>query len=153
MDLSPKSIESALNQAYRYLSYRPRTAYEVRHHLKNKGMDPDIITEVITILQEKKYLNDHDFARMFIESAERNRPKSKFALEFDLKKKGVSAAVSGPILASYRDDDLAVKAVTPRLKMWKSLEKEKFKKKLMNFLRYRGFRYDTCMTVLSRFEE
>lgn len=153
MDLSLKSIENALNQAYRYLSYRPRTEYEVNNHLKNKGVDPDTITEVITVLQERNHLNDHDFARMYIESAERNKPRSKFALEFDLKKKGVSPAISGPILASYSDDELAVKAVTPRIKMWKSLEKEKFKKKLMNFLRYRGFKFDTCMAVLSRFEK
>lgn len=153
MDISSKSTENALNQACRYLSYRPRTVYEVRQHLKNKGMAPDTIAEVITILQEKNYLDDHDFARMYVESAARNKPRSKFALEFNLKKKGISPAVSEPILAAYRDDDLAVKAVTPRLNMWKSLEKEAFKKKLMNFLRYRGFRYDTCISVLNRFEK
>ena len=39
------------------------------------------------------------------------------------------------------------------IKIWKNLDMEKFKKKLMNFLQYRGFNYETCMAALNHFKK
>ncbi len=47
---------------------------------------------------------------------------------------------------------MAMKAVKPKIKIWQNLDGEKFKKKMMNFLQYRGFNYDVCMTTLNYFK-
>ncbi|MCD4718442.1 MAG: recombination regulator RecX [Desulfobacula sp.] len=148
-----KSIKSPLNFAIKYLSYKPRTIHEMQKYIKKKGFSEDIIEKVIATLLEKNYLNDKDFARLFIESKVRNKPKSKFALQYELKKKGISPSIIDAILEQYNDQALALKAVTPKIKMWKNLDDEKFKKKMMNYLRYRGFNYDIFISTLNHFIE
>jgi len=39
-----------------------------------------------------------------------------------------------------------------KIKRWQSFDKNKFKKKLMNFLIYRGFNYEICITTLNHFK-
>ena len=148
-----KSIKRPLNLAIKYLSYQPRTVYEMQEYIKKKGFSEDIIEKIIEILLEQNHLNDRDFATLFIESKVRNKPKSKFAFQYELKKKGINPSIIDAILEQYDDQDLALKAVRPKIRMWQNLDDEKFKKKMMNFLRYRGFNYDICLSTLNFFLE
>jgi SOS response regulatory protein OraA/RecX len=97
-------------------------------------------------------LNDKDFTKLYIETLVRNRPKSKFAIEFALKKKGVDLSIIEPILEKYDDQSLAIKAVEPKIVKWQSFDNKKFNKKFMNFLVYRGFKYEICITTLNHFK-
>ena len=148
-----KSIERPLNLAIKYLSYQPRTVYEMQKYIKEKGFSEDIVKKIIGILLEKNYLNDKNFARLFIESKVKNKPKSKFAFQYELKKKGVNPSIIDAILEQYDDQDLALKAVRPKIKIWQNIDDEKFKKKMMNFLQYRGFNYDISISTLNHFIE
>lgn len=145
--------ERPLMLAIKYLSHRPRTVYEMSAYIKKKGFPKDIIRQVITILLEENYLNDKKFTKLYIDSMVRNRPKSKFALGFELKRKGVNQSIIEPALESYDDMGLAIRAVTPKIKIWKNLDTEKFKKKLINFLKYRGFNYEICIQTLKTIEK
>ena len=148
-----KSIKRPLNLAIKYLSYQPRTVYEMQEYIKKKGFSEDIIEKIIEILLEQNHLNDRDFSTLFIESKVRNKPKSKFAFQYELKKKGINPSIIDAILEQYDDQDLALKAVRPKIRMWQNLDEDKFKKKMMNFLRYRGFNYDICLSTLNFFLE
>jgi len=148
-----KSIQRPLNLAIKYLSYRARTVYEMREYIKKKGVSEDIIKKIIEILLEQNYLNDKDFTTLFVESKARNKPKSKFAFQYELKKKGIDPSIIDIVLEQYDDNDLALKAVRPKIRMWQNLDDETFKKKMMNFLRYRGFNYDICLSTLNFFLE
>jgi len=87
MKNNKKSIEQPLMLAMKYLSYRPRSVHEIEEYIKKKGFDKNIVRETIEILLERNYLNDKAFTKLYIETMTRNRPKSKFAIEFALKKK------------------------------------------------------------------
>ena len=152
MKNSKKSIEQPLMLAMKYLSYRPRSVYEIEEYIKKKGFDKNIVRETIEILLKRNYLNDKAFTELYIETMTRNRPKSKFAIEFALKKKGVDLSIIKPVLEQYDDQSLAIKAVEPKIVRWQSFDKNKFKKKLMNFLVYRGFNYEICITTLNHFK-
>ncbi len=151
MENEKKLIKKPLTLAMKYLSYRPRSVYEIEEYLKKKGVDGVISGQVVAVLLKQNYLNDGDFTALYIETMMRNKPKSKFAIGFELKKKGIEPWIIEPALEQYDDLSLAMKAVNPKIKIWKHLDKEKFKKKLMNFLKYRGFNYDVCMTTLNYF--
>jgi len=152
MKNNKKSIEQPLMLAMKYLSYRPRSVHEIEEYIKKKGFDKNIVRETIEILLERNYLNDKAFTKLYIETMTRNRPKSKFAIEFALKKKGVDLSIIEPVLEQYDDQSLAIKAVGPKIEKWQSFDKNKFKKKLMNFLVYRGFNYEICITTLNHFK-
>ncbi len=148
-----KEIRHPFNLAIKYLSYQPRTVHEMQKYIEKKGFDKDIAKKVIETLLEKKYLNDKDFAKLFIESKVRNKPKSKFAFQYELKKKGICPSIIDMVLEKYNDQNLAFTAVKPKIKLWKTLDDEKFKKKMMNYLRYRGFNYEIFLSTLNHFRK
>ena len=151
MENDSELIRRPLNLALKYLSYQPRTVHEMQTYIKKKGFNQEVTIKIIDILKEKKYLNDRDFAILFIESRIKTKPKSKFAFTYELKKRGISAVIIDDILEPYDDQDLALKAVRSKIKTWQRLDSEKYKKKMMNFLQYRGFNFDICQSTIDHF--
>ncbi|NWH04544.1 regulatory protein RecX [Desulfobacter latus] len=146
------TVENAYQKALGYLSKSPKTIRQMKAYLTNKGYDPNIIEQVIAQLSNFNYLDDRAFARQFIESRIRYNPKSVFALEFELRKKGIDPALTGELLTAYKDEDLALKAIENKKQAWRRLNESDRRKKMMNYLRYRGFNYSVCQTVWQIFE-
>ncbi len=144
-------MEKTLHLAVRYLGYRPRSEQEVNDYLKKKQYDKKIISKIIALLKRHDYLNDETFARLFVESRKRRNPKSKFALGYELKQKGISSDIRETVLKDYKDNHMAIKALGSKLGQWQHLDLEKKKKKALNYLRYRGFGYDVCMAAWQHF--
>jgi regulatory protein len=122
----------------------------MNEYLVKKGFDEDMINKTIEKLLEQKYLDDEIFTRAFVESRINHKPKSKFALAYELNKKGINSAVIENILKNYDDQVLARKAIEPKIKLWLRLDFEKFKKKVLNFLQYRGFTYEIAISILNK---
>ena len=148
-----KTTAQALNKALNYLSYQARTIQEMQNYLKKKEFTKDIVEKTIDILLDQNYLNDKEFAKLFIETRIKTKAKSKFAFEYELRQKGIKPSDIEDLLKVYDDQSLALKAVGSKIKTWQNLTMDKFKKKMMNFLRYRGFNYDICLSTLNLFLE
>lgn len=148
-----KEFEQGLNIAMRYLSYQPRTKHETICALEKKNVNEDIIHQVIHHLQDHNFINDRDFTRLYIESKEKYKPRSKFAFRYTLKQKGVDPQILDSVLESYDDAVLAKKAIALKLKTWQNFDTQIFKKKAMNHLKYRGFSFDVCLSTINHFLE
>ena len=67
----------------RFLSYRPRSEKEVKEKLKIKYQKSNIkdltliIDKVIQKLKEKKFINDNEFAKGWIENRLRFKPRKR----------------------------------------------------------------------------
>ena len=146
------TVEKAYRKALGYLSKTPKTIRQVKEYLMDKGYDANIIEQVIVQLSNFNYLDDKAFARQFIECRIRYKPKSVFALEFELRKKGIDPALSGELLTAFKDEELALKAVENKKQAWSRLDESERRKKMMNYLRYRGFDYNVCQTVWQIFQ-
>lgn len=146
------TVEDAYRKALGYLSKAPKTIRQMKEYLTVKGYTADIIQQVVVQLSEFNYLDDNAFARQFIESRIRCKPKSVFALGFELRNKGIDTALAQELLAEYDDTDLALKAVETKKQAWSKLDESECKKKMMNFLRYRGFDYSAYQTVWQAFQ-
>ena len=125
----------------------------MKDYLSDKGYNANIIDQVIVQLSNFNYLDDRTFARQFIESRIRYKPKSIFALGFELRKKGIDPALAKELLAAYKDEDLALKAIENRKQAWARLDEPECRKKMMNYLRYRGFDYSVCQAVWQIFQK
>lgn len=150
--MNPETAK-VINLALGYLSRRAKTIFEMKTYLKKKGVDIQVINQVIALLISEKYLNDQVFARQFIENRAKYKPKSKYALAYELKHKGVDPILSEELLRAYDDQELAFKAILPKIKTWRHLDRETGKKKLMNYLNYRGFSFRICQTAWEQFQK
>ena len=97
-----------LEAAARFLEVRSRSAAEVRRRLTSAGYDPGLVEDAVTRLQELGLLDDEAFARAWIESRDRSRPRGERAIRQELGLKGVDRASVDLVLAERREAAMSV---------------------------------------------
>lgn len=151
-----EQIKQGLIYAMRLLSVSKKSETRIREKLKEKGYPEPVAEEVIRELKEKNILDDSKFAEEKVYWATHGNPLGKRRLRFELKKQGLSEQVVGEALdgitrAEERENALAL-AKTQADKL-KSLEPERRKKRLYDFLIRRGFDYEICRDVITKLEK
>ncbi|HEY8799025.1 MAG TPA: regulatory protein RecX [Candidatus Limnocylindrales bacterium] len=92
-----------LEAAARFLEVRPRSVVEVRRRLGQAGYRTDLVSAAIERLTELGMLDDTTFARTWIESRDRARPRGEIALRRELALKGIDRAVVDELLDERRN--------------------------------------------------
>ena len=93
-----------LEAALRFLEARARSESEVRRRLGQAGYRSELVDGAITRLVELGVLDDEAFARAWVESRDRARPRGERALRRELSLKGVDRAVLDEVLDERRDE-------------------------------------------------
>jgi regulatory protein len=101
-----------LAAGFRFLEARARSVGETRRRLSDTGYRPELVEGAITRLLAIGLLDDEAFARHWVESRDRARPRGETALKRELRLRGVDAVVIEATLEERRsgsaDGDLAV---------------------------------------------
>jgi regulatory protein len=143
-------VEASYERALKFLGPRPRSESEVRRRLKEKGVEPGTIDEVVARLNRAGLVNDQAFASFWVENRGTFRPRSSRMLRQELKQKGVGDEVLKAALAATNDDEAAYTVAAKRARRLAGLEKPDFRRKLGEFLARRGFNYDTIEPIVER---
>jgi regulatory protein len=85
--------EVVTDAAARFLAVRPRSLAETRRRLRHLGYRHDLVDRALQQLADLGYLDDAAFARAWIESRDRARPRGAVALRRELALKGVDRSV------------------------------------------------------------
>lgn len=157
------TYQKYLQKAIQFLSYRPRSEKEVRDKLlrhsgkRVRRAHPEsdsindlgvIIDQVIEKLKQQKFINDEEFARMWIEQRTQFKPRSMRVIKMELKQKGISqeiieSRIKNQELSEDTDLKQAKRLVQKRMQRYKGLEKRELYEKLGRFLASKGFDWDT----------
>ena len=92
-----------LEAAARFLEPRARSVTEVRQRLAGAGYRSDLVEGAITRMVELGVLDDAAFARAWIESRDRARPRGERAIRQELTLKGVDREIVDRLLEERRD--------------------------------------------------
>ena len=87
-----------LAAALRFLEARSRSEAEVRRRLTQAGYRESLVDGAIALLGELGVLDDEAFARSWVESRDRARPRGEIALRRELALKGVDREVVDGLL-------------------------------------------------------
>lgn len=90
---------AVLAAAARFLEVRARSVDEVRRRLGEAGYRSDLVAAAIARLIELGMLDDEAFARAWVESRDRARPRGARALSAELRRKGIDQAAINAVLA------------------------------------------------------
>lgn len=150
-DREEQNYKSALTKAYRLLSYRSRSEKELHDALQKSGFAEETVAAVLAECKRQRYLDDAGFARAFIQSRIRNRPMGRERLALELKQKGIDAETLQAALDEIFTAD-AVVALADQLagkqrKKLATLPPRKALQKLADFLRRRGFDWETIQAT------
>jgi regulatory protein len=157
-DLRSDLFERCIN----YITYSPRTQSQVRDYirkyLKKIGVlelnidSENLIEEIIEKLKEFKYINDYDYAELFVKSRIKNKPKSRYFLLSELLSKGIDKELANEVLDSLMPDSL---------EMLKRVYEKKFRdepitfedKKKISYLQRKGFLWDDISQFVNSFNK
>lgn len=146
---SEENRQLAFNYSLKYLSFRPRSVKEAYDYLVRKNFTEDTINHILKRLIDLKFLNDEDFGRLWIESRQKYKGKSKFILKSELRLKGLNRELIDELVSESMDELEAAKiAFEKKKKLYSKFSKEEFNKKMAAFLSRRGFSYDIIRKLL-----
>lgn len=144
----------AKDLAYRYLSIRPRSRAEVLAYLRKKGVSEDASASVVGTLEGYGFIDDGAFALTYSKYLLEKKGLSRYALKIELKRKGVSEAHISSAIVSIPDEEdeesIARRLADRKLASMKGLDREKARRRLVDFLRRRGYSFEIINKVTRR---
>lgn len=144
------ALEIAHNRTLHFLSFRPRSCFEVEKYLGGKGTDPDIVAEVTSRLIRAGLLDDVAFARYWVENREAFRPRGLWALRYELRQKGITDDIISEMLEGLDPEGSAYRAALRRAQRLAHLDRRDFQRRIGDFLKRRGFSYSVIRSVVDR---
>jgi regulatory protein len=92
-----------LEAAGRFLEARSRSVAEVRRRLTSAGYRAELVDGAIVKLLEFGMLDDDVFARSWVESRDRSRPRGERAIREELRLKGIDRTTIDMVMSERRE--------------------------------------------------
>jgi len=143
----PEDETLALKRVLHFLKFRPRSRKEIMLYLKERGFSPETASLVVDRIEASGLSGDAEFARLWVESRLRHRPKGKRSLAFELRQKGISEDLIETALADIDEEATALSAVHQKRRQWERLDNIDVYRKIIDFLRRRGFPFALCRQI------
>ncbi|MFC1944572.1 regulatory protein RecX [Chloroflexota bacterium] len=139
-----------INAALRYLSYRPRSEAELRARLFAHGFGAGVVEEVLSRLRDKDLVDDTDFASFWVENRESFSPRSRRALEMELRGKGISPHIIARATAAVDEMESAYRAARTKCRSKRFSDIYEFRRRLAPALRRLGFDHEVIAETVNR---
>lgn len=139
-------------EALQFATYKPRTEKQIVEAMLDRGYTSEESLLAVEFLREFNYLNDANYARMFIADSMIHKPMGERKMREELRKRGVQEFEIDDALANYlpkdSSKDQARQAAEKKLRSlgWKSNDKQK--SSLISFLQSRGFSWEIIREVV-----
>ena len=154
-------------RALEYTLLRPRSSKEIRDYLKKKtlnrkirvknrrtgeyetrekqGYDSSLVSLVFARLEERGYIDDYRFAKLWVENRNISKGTSTKKLRLELMQKGIDSHIIDQVFAetTRNDDDELAKIIA------KKRHKYSDDQKLIQYLLRAGFNYSDVLDALS----
>lgn len=140
--------DKLFNQVLSLIMRRPRSEWEIQMYLKRKDRSDSEIAETVERLRDKGYVDDHDFARRWVENRRLLKPTSKRKLQIELRQKRVSDVVIQDTLSNDETDETEV--LRQEIARRRRQSRYQDEAKLLQYLARQGYRYEDIKSALAR---
>lgn len=142
------------DKVLRFLSFRPRSEFEISEYMLRKGVGEETRKMVISKLKKLQLIDDDAFTKWWIEQRSNCRPAGRSLLKFELRRKGIRREKIDELVAQNRSNEgdklLAEKIAKRKLERLKNLPALEVKRKLYSALTMRGFNGETTREVIEK---
>lgn len=137
----------AYNYSSRYLALRPRSCKEISDYLARKGFEPEQIEAAVDNLLQQKYLDDTEFARLWVRNRMLLNGRSLKTLRLELYKKGIDKDTIREVLSEVSQDD-QLGMLQDLINKKRRLRNYQDDEKLVQYLIRNGFSYSLVKSAL-----
>lgn len=149
-----KRIMYLKQRAIGFVSFKPRTEFQVRERFKKMECTHEEIDWCIEFLYEFGYLNDELYAAMYVRDILLRKSVSPTKIIYELKKRGVREEYyTKAIMNEFPHDELeliAKKAAEKKLRSVAYRPLDKQKNSVRDYLLRQGFSFDLIKRVLTQ---
>jgi regulatory protein len=146
------TVTEATKKAERYCAYQERCHFEVVTKLKGMRMIPEAIDLIITHLIQNDFLNEERFSRSYARGKFRVKNWGKGKIIAELQRRNISNFNIKLALEEIGEKDYLAKLdliAKKKLAQIKEEELQKRRKKLADYLLYRGWEIDLVYSKIS----
>ncbi|HMR55265.1 MAG TPA: regulatory protein RecX [Candidatus Doudnabacteria bacterium] len=151
----PSDYDHGYQYALFLLNLSMRTEGEVREKMTQRGYTSSVINEVINNLLQEKYLNDSNYAEVFINSMKNYKTWGRFMMKKKMYEKKLPQELINESLSEFltndEEEEIAIRFLTrlhSDLSEIKSLPYDE-KKRIMRKLLSRGFGMDIVTKLVN----
>ncbi|MBT3180443.1 MAG: hypothetical protein HOB40_03690 [Candidatus Marinimicrobia bacterium] len=152
--LSNESVIKIKNLILNLLSYRQRSCAELMRRMKEKGYDENVISPILVEFEEKGYVNDTEFAKMFAKHCICNKQMGRKLVLNEFYHHRIPNQILKPILDKLYDEnppESLIQGITnKRLKNKDKTQNEK--NKLVNQLMRKGFSWGDMESIINKID-
>lgn len=139
-----------LNATAHLLSYRPRSEFELRERLHQRGFGDECIEEALDKLKEQGLMNDLKFAQFWKDNRETFSPRSQWLIKSELRMKGVAENIIEQATDAIDDASSAYRLALRKARNLSLSDHQLFQRRLQYYLKRRGFGYDITNDTIER---
>ncbi len=136
-------LQKARRLGMDYLAGADRAAQQVRQKLHKAGFSGEVVEQVIAEFAEKRWLDDEGFARRWVESRLEKKPAGARRFAQELRGRGIEPEIVERVLGEFAGQLDAEGAMAGLLRRqqgrWAGLEEERARRRMLDFLRRRGY--------------
>jgi regulatory protein len=146
-----------MESAAAFLAVRPRSVSETRRRLRQLGYGAELVEDALGRMLELEFLDDAAFARAWVESRDRARPRGEMALRRELALKGIDRTIvdevlgeRGQLVDASADETAARRLLERRLAaLLREADPRRRRQKAYALLARNGFDPDTCRGAIA----
>ncbi len=142
--------QSCYDAALKSLGYRPRSEYEIRQRLYQRGFDNNSIKEALSRLKEQNLINDGNFARFWRDNRQSFSPRSQWLTRLELKQKRVPDEIIEQVVSTIDDIENAYSVATIKARGLTQCDYQSFRCRLGDHLKRRGFGYGIIIKTIEQ---
>lgn len=153
--LHEDTIKKSYNMSLAFLAHRMRSTKEVYTYLIKKELEPEVANAVIAMLNERKYLNDLEFAKAYVNTQVNTTIKGPNLIRQELIEKGISEADISTSLQSFDNEqqlEAAGKYAAKLDQKYKKLAPIMKKQKIQLALNQKGYAHPLINRLFETFE-
>ena len=136
--------EQIKNRILLLLSYRYRSKKELKQSCIERGFNIDNIELVINELEERNYVDEYKFTKMYAHHLIKNKRLGQFLVERKLKQHEIETQIINSIVPSlykkFPSKSIIREIIIKKKKILSKSDKDKIK--LINYLKRKGFHLD-----------
>lgn len=149
---SGSTLQKARQYAFYLLKFRLRSENEIYSRLEKKKFEREIIRQTVAFLKEKRFIDDAEFARAWVESRIK-KPLGLRRLREELKLKGVAKEIIDNqlerIKKDYSEIDVVREIARVRFSKLSAIEPQRAKMRIYAYLLRHGFSPGIVIDVIN----
>jgi len=146
-------LRQAFDKSLSYLGYRARSRKEVSDYLARKGFGEAVIEETLEKLEGYRFVNDRDFANMWVSNRKTSKLTAKRVINQELKEKGISAEIVESALSAISPEDelkAATQLAVKYIRKYEKLDNRERIYKTGQALARKGFGWEVIRKAIKR---